>query len=144
MAGAADDAPMASIRKELSIAASPAAVWDAMRDVGELHRRVAPGFVKDCRMEGEARVVEFANGLVAKELIVDLDDKARRLAWSARSERLQHHNASLQVFENGRGGCTLVWIADVLPHEAAKAVDAMMEEATAVMRKTLAAHSGAA
>jgi len=94
-------------------------------------------------MDGEARVVTFANGFVARELIVDMDDKTRRLAYSARSERLRHHNASVQVFENG-SACRVVWIADVLPHAAAAAVGAMMEEGAAVMSKTLAAHSKAA
>lgn len=135
---------MASIRKETTINASAAEAWDAIRDVGELHRRVVEGFVRDCRMDGDARVVSFANGLVARELIVDVDDAARRLVWSARSERLQHHNASLQVFEDLPGRCRVVWIADVLPHAAAGAVGAMMEEGVAAMRKTLAAHSKAA
>ena len=135
---------MASIRKEISVNAPAAEVWAALRDVGEVHRRVAPGFVKDCRMEGEARVVTFANGFVAREVIVDVDDKARRLAYSARSERLQHHHASVQVFDDGPGRCRLVWVADVLPHAAASVVGAMMEEGAAVMSKTLAAHSKAA
>ena len=135
---------MASIRKEINVDAPAAEVWAALRDVGEVHRRVVPGFVIDCRMEGEARVVTFANGLVARELIVGVDDKARRLAWSARSERLEHHNASVQVFENGSAHCWVVWIADVLPHAAASAVGAMMEAGAAVMSKTLAAHSKAA
>jgi hypothetical protein len=135
---------MASIRKELSLAANAAEVWDALRDVGEVHRRVARGFVKDCRAEGDWRVVTFANGLVAKELIVDVDDRARRLVWSARTERLRHHNASVQVFDEVPGRCRLVWIADVLPHEAAAMVGAMMDQAVACMRETLAAHSQAA
>ena len=135
---------MASIRKETILDASADEAWDAIRDVGEVHRRLVPGFVRDCRMDGEARVVSFANGLVARELIVDVDDAARRLVWSARSERLQHHNASLQVYEDGPGRCRLVWIADLLPHAAATAVGAMVEEGLAAMRKTLAAHSKAA
>jgi hypothetical protein len=135
---------MASIRKETIVDASADQAWDAIRDVGEVHRRVVAGFVRDCRMDGDARVVSFANGLVARELIVDVDDAARRLVWSARSERLQHHNASLQVFEEAPGRCRVVWIADLLPHAAAATVGAMMEEGVAAMRKTLAAHSRAA
>jgi hypothetical protein len=92
-------------------------------------------------MEGEARVITFANGLVPRELIVDVDDDARRLAYSARTERLVHHNAAVQVFENGRGRCRVVWIADVLPLSAAILVSAMMDEGMAVMRKTLQSHS---
>ena len=131
---------MASIRKEFNAGVPASAVWNALRDVGQVHRRLDRGFVTDCRLDGDARVVTFANGFVARELIVDVDDAARRLAYSARSERLQHHNASFQVFNDG----TVVWIADVLPHEAANVVGAMMEEGVAAMRKTLAGHSGAA
>jgi hypothetical protein len=128
---------MASVRKETVVDIAAEKAWDAVRDVGEVHRRVAPGFVKECRMEGEARVITFGNGMVATELIVDVDDKARRLVWSARSERLKHHNASMQVLEEGPGRCRLVWIADVLPHQAGKVVGAMMEESSAIMKRTL-------
>jgi len=130
---------MATTRTETTIDAPGSRVWEAMRDVGNVHKRVVPGFLTDCRMEGEARIVTFFNGMVAKELIVAVDDKAMRLAWSARSERLEHHNASVQVIEDGPGRCRVVWIADVLPHEAAKTVGAMMEKAMPIMRKTLEA-----
>ena len=130
---------MASIRKETFLEVPSDRVWDALRDVGEVHRRLAPGFVTQCRLEGNARAVTFGNGLAVRELIVDLDDKAQRLAYSARSAQLEHHHASFQVFDAGNGRCRLVWIADVLPHEAAKLVGAMMEEGAAVMQKTLEA-----
>lgn len=129
---------MASIRKEIVVDAPVARVWEAFRDLGEVHRRLAPGFVTGCRMEGpEARVVTFANGLVATELIVALDDAARRLAYSARSERLAHHHASFQVAEEAPGRTRIVWTADVLPHAAATTVGAMMEEGCRAMRQAL-------
>jgi len=131
---------MASIRKEAILSTAPDAAWDALRDVGAVHTRVAVGFVTDCRMDGPDRIVTFANGLTARELIVDVDDAARRLAYSARSERLKHHSASFQVFAEG-AGCRIVWIADVLPHEAAAAVGQMMDAGVAAMRKTLESHS---
>jgi carbon monoxide dehydrogenase subunit G len=135
---------MASIHQEITVAARAAHVWESLRDVANVHKRVAPGFLTDCRMEGEARIVTFFNGMVAKELIVAVDGKALRLAWSARSERLEHHNASVQVFEDGPGRCRVVWIADVLPHEAAKMVGAMMEKALPIMKKTFEAGSATA
>ena len=135
---------MASIRREAIIEASADLVWDALRDVGQVHKRVVPGFLTDCRMEEGARVVTFFNGMVARELIVDVDGKARRLAWAARNERLEHHNASMQVFDiDGLASCRVVWIADVLPHAAAQAVGGLMDEGLACMRKTLGSHSGA-
>jgi carbon monoxide dehydrogenase subunit G len=128
---------MASIRKEIPLEASVERVWEAVRDIGALHDRLVPGFVVDTRLEEGARVVTFGNGLVARELIVDLDDQARRLVWSARGGRLTHHNASVQVFDEGEERSRLVWIADLLPHELEGDIRAMIEQAAAVMKKTL-------
>ena len=130
---------MASITKELKVTAPPGRVWDAVRDVGNIHERLVPGFVTDCRMEGEgARLVTFGNGITVTELIVDLDDEERRLAWSARGGRLTHHNASLQVFADGQGS-RLVWTADLLPHEMKPAIEGMIEQGLAAMRRALEA-----
>ena len=65
---------MASIRKELLIASRAEHVWDAVRDFGALHQRLVPGFVVDAKMAGAARIVTFANGKVAREVLVDIDD----------------------------------------------------------------------
>src|SRR5512141_2998526 len=107
---------MASIRKEMTLRADPAQVWDAVRDVGAIHTRLAPDFVTDVKLEHDARVVTFANGMVAKELIVDLDDAGRRLVWSVVGGRMSPHNGSIQIFPESVG-CRLVWIADILPNE---------------------------
>ena len=128
---------MASIRKEILLESSAENVWAAVRDVGALHHRLVPGFVVDTRLEEGARVVTFGNGMVVRELIVDVDDDARRLAWSARGGRLTHHNASVQVFADGPRRCRLVWIADLLPNELAGEIRAMIDQAAAVMKKTL-------
>jgi hypothetical protein len=135
---------MASIRKEFTVAALAAAVWDALRDVGAVHTRLARGFVTDCRLDGAERTVTFANGFVARELIVDVDDAARRLAYSAASEHLRHHHASFQVSEIGPARCRVVWVVDLLPREAAQVVGAMMAQGVASMTQTLESHSPAA
>jgi hypothetical protein len=128
---------MASIRKEISIEAPAAAVWSTFRDIGAVHTRLAPGFVTDCRMDGKARIVTFANGFVAREVIVDIDDESRRLVYSARSENIAHHNASFQVTANGADRCRVVWVADLLPDEVAETIDGMMEQGSAAMKKAL-------
>ena len=127
---------MATIRKEVIIDAPADQVWDAIRDIGALHTRLVPGFVTDTRLESDSRIVTFGNGLVAREVIVDIDDAARRFAYSARSERIAHHNASNQIFDEGDGRCRFVWIADVLPNEVAPTVSAMMEQGTGVLKRT--------
>jgi hypothetical protein len=127
---------MPSIHKDISLAAAPAAVWDVVRDIGAVHTRFAPGFVVDTTMDGPDRIVTFANGFVAREVIVDVDEVRRRLAYSVRSDRLSHHNASFEVLADG-GGSRLVWIADVLPAEAAATVAAMMEDGIQVAKRSL-------
>jgi len=127
---------MASIHKEISLNSHPDAVWDVVRDVGAVHTRFAPGFVVDVVMEEGARMVTFANGLVAREVIVDLDEARRRLAYSVRSERLSHHNASFQVLADGDGS-RLIWIADVLPDAAAVSVAAMMADGMVAAKRAL-------
>jgi carbon monoxide dehydrogenase subunit G len=129
---------MPSIRKEFPVDDAAGQVWDAFQDIGAVATRLAPGFVTDCRLDGpDARIVTFANGFVAREKIVDVDGEARRLAYSATGGSLAHHNASFQVFEEGPGRSRIVWIADVLPAEAAAAVGQMMDAGMAVMKKTL-------
>jgi len=129
---------MASIRKEIVIDTPPEKVWDAIRDVGALHERLVPGFVVGTRLEEGARVVTFGNGVVARELIVDLDDAARRLVWAVvGSPRLTHHNASVQVFADGEHRSRVVWIADVLPNEIAGYMAGLLDQGLGVMKKTL-------
>ena len=128
---------MASIRKEVRIAARAEDVWDAVRDVGNIHKRLCPGFLTDCRMDGpDARLVTFFNGMTVKELIVDIDDKARRVAWSAVGGRLSHHNASMQIFAEGEG-CRAVWIADLLPADLAGTIAGMIDQGLSAMKATL-------
>ena len=128
---------MASIHREVQIDARPEAVWDALRDIGAIHQRLAPGFVTDVRLEEGARVVTFGNGAVARELIVDLNDQARRLAWSVVGGPMTHHNASAQVFEHGDGRTRFVWIADLLPHELAPTIAGMIDQGLAVIKRTM-------
>ena len=129
--------PMASIHREILIEASSEAVWEALRDVGAIHQRLAPGFVTDVRLEEGARVVTFGNGLVVRELIVDVDDPSRRLVWSVVGGQMTHHNASAQVFADGERRTRFVWIADLLPHELAPAIAGMMEQGLSVIKSTL-------
>ena len=129
---------MASVHREIVVERSAADVWDALADVGALHTRLVRGFVTDCRLEPGARVVTFANGLVARELIVSVDAERHRVAWSVVGGRLSHHNASAQAFAEGDGACRIVWIADFLPDEHAPAIAGMIEQGLQAMRRTLA------
>jgi hypothetical protein len=128
---------MASIHKDFSIDAPAHEVWDALRDFGALHTRLAPDFVTDCKLEDGARNVTFANGTTARELLVDCDDERRRLVYAVISERVKQHSASAQVIADGEASCRFVWITDVLPHEIAPYVSAQMDAGAAAIQKAL-------
>lgn len=127
---------MATIHKEVEIHAPPQRVWEALRDVGALHTRLAAGFVSDTRMEGGARIVTFANGMVAREEIVAVDDETRRVAWAIVGQQFHHYNGAAQLFEHP-DGTRFVWTTDLLPDEFAPNVETMMTAGIAAIKKTL-------
>ncbi len=126
---------MASVHREVLIQAPASKVWSALHDVGALHTKLVPGFVTDCTLEGESRQVTFANGMQAKELIVDVNEKLMRVSWSAVGGRLTHHNASAQVIAVGELSCKVQWVADLLPHELAPAIAGMIEKGLEAMKR---------
>jgi hypothetical protein len=129
---------MATIIREFTVESDVSRVWDALRDFDHVDTRVAPGFVVDCQPEAGARRLTFANGMVAREVLVGIDDDAHRVAYSVAGGSASHHNASAQVFDLGHGRTRFVWITDVLPDEHAKPIAAMMDQGALVMQKALA------
>ena len=128
---------MASIRKEISLDAPADQVWDAIRDFGAVHERVAPGFVVDLKLDGDARIVTFHNGTVAREVLVDIDDDLRRLVYAIVEGRFTAHSASVQVFAENASRSRVVWIADLLPNELAGYIRSQMDIAVVTMKQTL-------
>jgi carbon monoxide dehydrogenase subunit G len=136
--GGLHDVAMATIRKAIEIHASPQWVWEALSDVGALHTRLAAGFVAETRMDGNARIVTFANGMVAREEIVAVDDAARRVVWAIVGQQFHHYNGAAQIFDHA-DGTRFVWTTDLLPDELAPHVDAMMTAGIAAIKRTIEA-----
>jgi hypothetical protein len=131
---------MASVHKHFQVNLDADSVWDALRDFGAVHERIATGFVTATELDGDVRTVTFVNGAVAKEILVDADDDRRRLVYSVidSSLGLTHHQATVEVVKSaGSRGCELVWTADLLPHAAAPTVEAMMTAGVAAIERTL-------
>ncbi|MGJ7563781.1 SRPBCC family protein [Variovorax sp. GB1R11] len=129
---------MATIYKEFIVEADAAQVWDALRDFDAVHVRLAPGFLTGCTIDAEgARVLTFANGLVAREVLVGIDDTHRRLAYTVAGGKASHHHASAQVFAEGPGRSRFVWITDVLPDAMAAYIEPMMVQGAAAMKAAL-------
>lgn len=135
---------MASIRKEIRIAAPADRVWEALKDVGALHTRLVPGFVKETHLEGNTRTVTFGNGMVAREEIVSIDASQRRVAWAIVGQQFRHYNGAAWVESGTKGGSRFVWTADVLPDEFAGQVEQMMAAGIVVVKQTLEAAAKAA
>lgn len=128
---------MARIIKEVNVKAAPEAAWDALRDFGNAHTRVFPGVLTDGTFDGAMRTVTFANGLVVREALVNLNDEAKCIVYAASGGRLTHHNASLQVFGSDGGGSRIVWTIDLLPNDAAASIEGLMDAGCAAMMATL-------
>lgn len=128
---------MATIIKTVEIEAPAAPVWDAVSDFGAVHTRFAPGFVTDVALVPGGRLVTFGNGAQAHEEFLGVDHEHRRLAYSVRTERFDHHSASFTVEDLGAGRSRLVWIADVQPDTVAPFVDGMMTQGIAVAKQAL-------
>jgi hypothetical protein len=88
-------------------------------------------------MEDGARVLTFANGTIAREVLVSSDDHACRLCWTIVGGRMTHHNGVAQVFAEGAGASLFVWTTDLLPDALAPAIDAMMEMAMPIIKATV-------
>ena len=130
---------MASIIRETVIDADPADVWAALADFGAVHQRLAPGFVVDSVLEGPGtRVVTFFNGAVAREILVGVDEDARRVAYQVvEGLPATHHNASAQVIAVDAGRSKFVWITDVLPDELAEGIGELMDRGIGAIKQTL-------
>lgn len=133
---------MASIRRDIQVGTAAQDAWDALRDYGAVHERVAPGFVTDVVLDGDDRIVTFANGAVARERLVTVDDEHRRLVYTVVDGPLgaTHHQASVEVLDAAEvsAGCRLVWTTDVLPDHLAPMIDGMMEKGGAAIARALA------
>jgi carbon monoxide dehydrogenase subunit G len=129
---------MASIHKDILLDAQADEVWAGVRDFGAVHQRLGPGFAMDCRLDGNARIVTFHNGVVAREEFVDCDEMRRRLAYAiVNGERVKHYNASVQVFADGDKRSRITWTVDVLPNEIAPYIASQMDLAVVAMQKVL-------
>jgi hypothetical protein len=128
---------MASIHHEIDLDLDAETAWAALRQV-ELAHRLFAGVLVDGRMDGDVRTVTFADGLVVRERIIDIDDERRRLAYSAfDGTPMEHHNASMQIVPRGNGTSSFVWIADFLPHSFGEAMLPLVRQGAQALKSSL-------
>jgi len=105
---------MAEVYMEVAISVGAEQAWEVIGDFPEGPARMAPGFVVECRADGDLREVTFADGLVAKERLI------------------------ARVLDDGTDRCRLLWVHDVLPDELAEPMRAAMEQGAAAIARSLA------
>jgi carbon monoxide dehydrogenase subunit G len=127
---------MPSIYKEVLLDVSAERAWSALRDVGNAHRTFA-GVLVDAKLEGGTRTVTFANGMQARERIVDIDDERRRVAYSAQGAPFEHHNASMQIVPEPDGRSRFIWVSDFLPPEIAASIESLIDEGCRAIKRYL-------
>ena len=128
---------MASIYKEFLVNTSPQSAWEAIKDVGAVHIRLARGFVTDTKLDGNTRTVTFANGFVVQEQVVSVDDELRRFVYRSVGGKAAHHNAFFQVFPAPEGKSKILWVTDLLPDEMRGPIEQMVELGSTAIQNTL-------
>lgn len=128
---------MASIYRQMELDVPAAHAWAALADVGALHTRLVQGFVTDTKLEGNDRLVTFANGMTVTERVVSVDQANMRLVYTVVGGRTSHHNAAVQVHALANSKCRLVWVTDLLPDELAGPIGEMVDAGAAAMKRTL-------
>ena len=132
---------MGSVIKEIAIDAAAGIAWSAVRDVGNVHTRLVPGFVTETTLADGIRTVAFANGIVIREAIVTIDDERRRIAYASVGGQAKHHNASIEIVSEGDTACRLIWTTDILPDALASFILGNVEAALPIMKKTIEAQA---
>ncbi|MEO5818876.1 MAG: SRPBCC family protein [Vicinamibacteraceae bacterium] len=128
---------MASIRKEIMIDAGVEPAWDALRRVGEAHTLFAP-VLSDAALHGDVRTVTFANGMVVRERILDVDEAHRRIAYAAlEPQGMTFHHASMQLDIAGPGRCVFIWITDFMPAEAASGLQPLIDQGAEALKRNI-------
>lgn len=128
---------MGSIHKELIIEASADEAWAALRKVGEAHKLFSPVLV-DGHLAGDTRTVTFANGLTVRERIVDVNDERRRVVYSViEGTPMTHHNAAMQLVEDGDDRCRFIWISDFLPDDFSGTMAPLVEQGSQALKANI-------
>lgn len=128
---------MATIYHEFAVDAPAQFVWEAIKDVGAVHTRLAQGFVTATELADGERIVTFANGFVVRERIIGVNDDVRRLAYCSVGGRASHHNAYFQVYPVNEEQSRVLWVTDLLPEEVRAPIEQMVTQGAEAMKRTL-------
>ncbi|WP_336967406.1 SRPBCC family protein [Sphingobium aromaticiconvertens] len=109
-----------------------------LRQADRADRLFAP-VLAGCTMQDDIRTVTFANGLVASEQIVTIDDADRRFAYHVMGEMFEHHSASMQIVPVDDRSCRFIWISDFLPGDRVETVQPLVIAGASALARNMEA-----
>jgi hypothetical protein len=124
---------MASLYREAVLAVPADAAWAALRDAGAVDR-LFPGVLVAARLDGDLRIVTFADEQEVRERILGLDETRCRIAYAVLREGLLHA-AAMRVTPDGPDRCRFLWTTDVWPDAAAARIGALMDAGIAALHR---------
>ena len=128
---------MPSIHHEVTVEVSAQQAWTALRAVGAAHELFAPVLV-DGELQGDTRRVHFANGMVVRERVLDVDESRRRVAYTVLDgPGMSYHHASMQIVDAGPNRCQFVWITDYLPADIGGKLTPLIEAGSNALKVNL-------
>jgi hypothetical protein len=112
---------MGTIRVEANVGLTPDALWNEMKDFGELSKFLH--MVSESKLvEGESakRVCVMTSGAVLNESLLNHDDAARTLTYTITDGvPLATHESTMSVEDTGDGRSTFHWTTDATAADGA-------------------------
>lgn len=119
----------------MRIARGADAVWAV---VGALERQHEWFPTESTRMEGSTRWVTLRSGLTFEEEIVTHDHALRRYQYRiVGNPGISHHLSTVDVLDDGDGGCTVVYSIDMVPDVLAMVIGGAAGEGLETLRRRL-------
>ena len=124
---------MASATAELTMSASPDAVWAIVRDYHQLHTWM-PG-IENSVAEGDDRVLSMM-GMTIRERLVKLDESGKALTYSiVDGVPIESHEATITVHPDGDGS-RVTWDVTATPDDMAGLMQGMYQQALESLKTT--------
>ncbi len=134
-----------TIRHEIRIARSAAAVWALAGDAAMLHTWF-PGIV-NCTVDGTTRVITMGTGMPMPEEILVNDNSQRRFQYRITAPLFVHHRGTIDVIELGSDECLVVYSTEADPRAMALVIGGGTAGALAELKRQMeltAPHGGRA
>ena len=122
---------MATATAELTMIATPAAVWAVVREFHGLAGWM-PG-IEESVAEGDDRVLSMM-GMSIRERLVKLDESGKSLTYAiVNGAPVESHEATITVHDAG-GGSRVTWDVTATPDDMAALMQGMYQQALEALR----------